>query len=67
MVRCLPALIALALVPLAGCSGGDPAAADPLLLISGPEAFLRLELRDAGEQVIWRLVADEPAPLSQLV
>ena len=65
MLRCVTPLLALALVPLAGCSRGEPAA-DPLLVISGPKAFLRLELRDAGDRVLWRLVADEPAPLSLL-
>jgi hypothetical protein len=67
MFRYLSALFALAVVPLGACAGGEPVpAADPLVVIVGPKAFLSFELRDEREGVIWRLVADEAAPLSEV-
>ena len=60
-----PALVALALLSLGACDRG--ASVEPLLVISGPEAFERLELRDGRNEVVWRLSADEPAPLERLV
>ncbi len=67
MARRLPGLIAFALLPLLGCAVDERATPDPFLVISGPKAFLRFELRDSAEQVVWRLVAEEPTPLAQLV
>ena len=61
----LSGLAALALLALGACDRGP--ADEPLLVISGPEAFERLELRDGRDRVIWRLAADEPAPLERLV
>jgi hypothetical protein len=67
MSRRLIGLVALAVLPLGGCAGDEPAETEPLLVISGPEAFLRFELRDADARVLWLLVADEPVPLTELV
>jgi hypothetical protein len=67
MARWLPGLVTLALLPLGGCAGGDRAAEQPFMVIAGPEAFVGFELRSAGEEVLWHLVADEPVPLRQLV
>jgi hypothetical protein len=67
MPRWPAGLIALALLPLGGCAGGDQPTDSPLVVISGPKAFERFELRDERQEVIWLLVADEPAPLAQLV
>ena len=65
MARCPAGIVALALLPLGGCAGGEPAR-EPLVAIAGPKAFESIELRD-GEQVLWRVVADEPAALGELV
>ena len=62
--RLLPAVIALALLPLAGCAGREPA--DPLVVIAGPKAFSGFELSDADDRVIWRVAADVPAPVVEL-
>ncbi|MFQ5351282.1 MAG: hypothetical protein ACE5EG_12645, partial [Thermoanaerobaculia bacterium] len=40
--------------------------AEPLVVIAGPKRFSGFELRDAEDRVIWRLVADEPAPVAAL-
>ncbi len=66
MNRSLPALVAVALLPLGGCAVGETVI-DPLVVISGPRAFSRFELRDADDRVIWSLAADEPAPVAELV
>jgi hypothetical protein len=66
MVRSPSGWLAAALLLLTGCAGGEPAARSPLVAIAGPEAFESFELR-SGEQVLWRLVADEPTPLDELV
>lgn len=63
----LPALLAMTVLPLAGCFAGGPAVDQPLVVISGPRAFSRFELRDADQSLLWSLVADEPAPVSALV
>lgn len=65
MARLLPAVLAATLLPLGGCGAGTSGGADPLVVISGPEAFSSFELKDA-ERVIWRLVADPAAPVSEL-
>ena len=62
--RLLLAVTALALLPLAGCSGREPA--DPLVVIAGPKAFSRFELRDVDDRVVWRVSAEEPVPVAQL-
>ena len=67
MLRWPTGLLALALVPLGGCAGDDAATGEPLVVISGPEAFEQLELRDQDDEVLWRLVAERPAPLAKLV
>ncbi len=70
MTRRLPsALLALALAvpPLGGCAGDRSAAPDPLVVISGPKAFQSFALRDAADRVIWRLAADPPAPVPELL
>ena len=59
MTRRLGELVVLALVLTGGCAGDGSAAREPLLVISGPEAFEGFELRDHRERVVWRLVADE--------
>ena len=63
----LPGPLALALLWLGGCGGEPPATSDPLLVISGPREFLSLELRDGAEEVLWRLVAERPTALSEVV
>ncbi len=67
MTRWLPAVVAATLLGLGGCAVDAPGATDPLVVISGPKAFHSFELKDAAEQVLWRLVADPPAPVSALV
>ena len=62
----LPALLLLALLPLAGCTVDGPATADPLVVISGPKAFDSFELLDERDRVLWRLVAAPAAPVSEL-
>ena len=62
----LTALLGLALLALAGCAVDGQAAADPLVVISGPKRFHSFELLDDRDQVIWRLVAAEPAPVDEL-
>ena len=66
MVRLSPAVVALALLPLAGCAGNEPAPPAPLVVISGPKAFQSFALHDAEDRVIWRLVANQPAPVTAL-
>ena len=61
-----PALLALTLPALLGCAVEGPVQA-PLVVISGPKAFHSFELRDGQDRVLWRLTADEPAPVSELV
>ena len=55
---------ALALLLVAGCFFQAPEP-EPFMVFAGPTAFLGFELRDA-EQVLWRLSAEEPVPLSAL-
>ena len=62
--RLLPVAIALALLPLGGCAGSEPA--DPLVVIAGPKAFSLFELRDSDDRVVWRVSAEEPAPVAEL-
>lgn len=50
---------------LAGCGGDD--APEPFLVVSGPRAVARIELRDADRAVVWSLVAEPAAPLAELV
>lgn len=66
MPRCPAAVLAVVALSLGGCAGGEPAGPEPLVAISGPAGFESFELRD-GRQVLWRLVAREPAPLTELV
>ncbi len=58
---------ALVLLGAAACAADKPASEDPFVMISGPRAFLSIEVRDASEAVLWRLVADAPTPLPELV
>jgi hypothetical protein len=67
MIRWLPAVLAATLLPLGGCAAEEPGDVDALVVISGPKAFHSFELRDDAERVLWRLVADPPAPVSELV
>lgn len=62
----LPLLVTLVLLPLGGCAGDGPAASDPLVVISGPEAFNSFALLDEQNRVLWRLVAERPAPVDAL-
>lgn len=62
--RPLTAVVACTLLWLAGCAAHDPA--DPLVVIVGPKAFSRFELRDADDRVIWQVLADEPVPVAEL-
>ena len=66
MIRCPAGLLLLALVALGGCAGGESLAPDPLVAIAGPDDFESFELRD-GQRVLWRVVADEPTPLDEIV
>ena len=66
MARWLPGLIALAILPLGGCADGIQTGVDPLVMMAGPDAFQRFELRDANGQAVWSLAADPPVPLQQL-
>ncbi len=65
MTGCRRALAAAVLTLLAACAG-EPAS-EPFLVVSGPKAFVRIELRDGGSREVWRLVADRPVALSELV
>lgn len=66
MSRRTAAALAVVVLSLGGCAGGEPAGPEPLVAISGPTDFESFELRD-GRQVLWRLVADEPMALNELV
>lgn len=66
MTRRSPRRLACALLLVVGCAGGEPAARSPLVAIAGPEAFESFELKD-GDRVLWRVVADEPTPLDEIV
>lgn len=66
MARLSTAVVALALLPLGGCAGNEPARADPLVVISGPKAFQSFALHDGEDRLIWRVVADPPAAVEAL-
>lgn len=62
-----PAPIGLALLLFTACAADGPPVPDPLVVISGPEAFESMQLVDERERVIWRLVASPPGPVNELV